>query len=248
LLSSENPNRGFKMRRSSRTYTIRNDNVDLYEIKKNKLPCIECLVRPTCFREKKATKKAKYLRYTVELEEPCFEAFLIMDLIDLHADYFSVVCNRNDLQLDVDSLFNNAVCYFNKWHPKFINDVYFQFVYTSYFLFLNVIDRDPYYVKNGTETAYNYLGMIFQDYFKVIDWAINLYSKSINLTPNNSRSFENRGFCYLKKQDLNNGLADLNKSKIMSDGQDLKLNEIIKDVENRINGKIGKSEFDSLYI
>ena len=36
-------------------YKIMKNDVDIYNAEKHRLPCWNCLVRPTCFSEKKAT-------------------------------------------------------------------------------------------------------------------------------------------------------------------------------------------------
>ena len=63
------------------SYRITDKNVDVYQEFKNNLPCINCNNSATCFSEKQATKRAKYLKYTVELSDPCPEAKLEMDQI-----------------------------------------------------------------------------------------------------------------------------------------------------------------------
>jgi hypothetical protein len=246
-LKTENRKRGYKMDRDPRTYKITKNNVELYEAKKAKLPCNDCLVKPTCFKEHKATKKAKCLRYTVELKNPCLEALLIMDLINLSVNKHIINFSEDLSKCDMSILFDNAYKLFKTASDNTLNIIFKIHIDTSYFLFLNVIDRDPKYISNEFENAYVYLGLIFAKFFEDADAGIKLLSKSIELTPESSYSFNARGICYLKKKDLNSGLDDLKKAKIMSGGGDLVLNELIEDVENRINGKRGKSEFDMLY-
>ncbi len=96
------------------------------------------------------------------------------------------------------------------------------------------------------DNAYVYLGIIVQDAFKNIDFAIDLYTKSIELTPDDSLSFERRGFCRLGKKDLENALADLKKSGEMG-GYHPDLGEIIIDIENRLKGFKGNSKFNHFY-
>jgi hypothetical protein len=57
------------------------EEVDLYNSEKHKMPCWKCKVKKICFSEKKATKRAKYLKYTIELKKPCIEAILTLLLI-----------------------------------------------------------------------------------------------------------------------------------------------------------------------
>ena len=55
---------------------INKDVVDLYENYKKDIPCFNgaCLVAPSCCTVKKASKKAKYLAYTITLGKSCEEA------------------------------------------------------------------------------------------------------------------------------------------------------------------------------
>ena len=62
-------------------YKIMKDEVDIYNAEKHRLPCWSCVVRPTCFSEKKATKRAKDLRYTLNFKDPCIELILAIKLL-----------------------------------------------------------------------------------------------------------------------------------------------------------------------
>jgi tetratricopeptide (TPR) repeat protein len=227
------------MYRGPRTYKITNKNVEFYEAKKPNLTCSNCLVRPSCFYEKKATKRSKHLRYTVELKDPCIEALLKMELTRWAADDTLVIPVKKMHDLGIKKLFDDAVYYFHTGHSDFLK--------AAYLMFITVIEKDPQYISEDSDTAYQYLAMIFEDQFEDMDSAIKLYSKSIDLAPKDSLCFENRGFCYLKKKELKNGLADLKRAKSMNGGYHPDLKNIIDDLENRIMGITGNSAFDSLY-
>ncbi len=84
------------------TYKITDKEVDVYNENKHKLPCINCLVRANCFSEKQATKRAKYLRYTVKLNNPCPQAILIMGYIGFAA------MNKSYLVLSLEEMDNKV--------------------------------------------------------------------------------------------------------------------------------------------
>lgn len=231
------------------SFKITDKNIELYKSIRHKLPCFKdnCFVFSMCFKEKQATKKAKYLRYTVKLNDPCPQANLIMKYISSASVFPPLTISDLVLsiekmdEMDINELFDKAVIHFNSF--------FFLFKLASYFMFMKVIEEDPKYAKDGYD-AYFYLGWIFED-INQIDFAIELYTESIALNPDESFSFEKRGLCLLKKKDLKNALPDLKKAEAIAKGIDgyyLHLSALIKDAENRLNGFSGNSYLSAFYV
>jgi tetratricopeptide (TPR) repeat protein len=205
-------------------YRIMKDGVTVYNTEKHRLPCWNCLVKSVCFTEKKATKRAKYLRYTLRFEDPCVESVLAMDLIEFAASDLIIPLSQMD-ELDTPQLFDTAIIYFQSGVSDFINAAYVMFIF--------IVHRNAEYIREDYDNAYYYLGNIFHLYFKEIDFAIDLYSKGIDLTTKNSSIFENRGFCYLEKNDIVNALNDFKNAKDIDGGTHPDLEKIIDEIENR---------------
>jgi len=223
-------------------FIITDKNVEFYKSVRHKLPCLNgnCALSSSCFKEKKATKKAKYLRYVVDFNNPCPQAILIMEYIRFAPTTSNLELSIEEMdEMDISELFDNAVKYFNSSR---------EFRMTYYFMFIKVIIKDPKYVKDDYD-AYFYLGRLFER-FEEIDFAIDLYTQSIELNPDESLSFEKRGLCLLKQEDLKNALPDLRKAEAIAKGIDgyyLHLSALIKDVESRLEGFGGNSKLDAFY-
>jgi hypothetical protein len=198
---------------------------------------MDCLVKPTCFNERKATKKAKYLRYTVELKNPCIDAILKMQLIHFSKDNDLLIPFKRMDMMKTEYLFDYARNIFNQGEEK-----------TAYLMFVLVVERNPKYVSDESETPYLFLGMVFENQLNDFDIAIELYSKEILLTKGDPFALECRGFCHLRNKDLQMGLDDLKKSKSIKGYHNPQLHEIIQDIENRLKGQRGNVEFDSFYL
>jgi tetratricopeptide (TPR) repeat protein len=213
-------------------WKIKEDIVDIYNTEKHRLPCWNCIARPTCFSEKKATKRANYLRYTLNFKEPCIESILALNLIE---------CANSDLittlewidRTDIPELFDTAVTLYNSSRPKSI--------IAGIAMFICVTQRDPNYIRPGNYTAYHYLGYLYHGLsnLKQIDLAIELYSKGIELTPEEPSIIENRGFCFLLKDDLKNARNDFERAKKIDGGCHPDLANIINDIKNRQRGLRG---------
>jgi tetratricopeptide (TPR) repeat protein len=205
-------------------YKVMNDNVGFYNAVKHRLPCWRCVVRSTCFSEIKATKRAKYLRYTLRFETPCVESVLVMDFIEI-ANSDLIIELEIIEAFDIEKLFETAVNYYHAGDSTF--------KIKAYFMFICVVHRNANYVEQDYDTAYYYLGNIFYFIFKKFDFAIELYSKGIELTTKDSSIFENRGFCFLEINDQNNALNDFRKAKAIDGGYHPDLDKIIDELENR---------------
>jgi tetratricopeptide (TPR) repeat protein len=211
-------------------WKIEKDIVDIYNAEKHRLPCWNCLVRRPCFSERKATKRAKYLSYTLNFEEPCIESILALNLIECANSDLITTLERID-RFDISELFDTAVVFYNSYRLKS--------KITGFAMFICVTQRDPKYIRPGNYTAYHYLGYIFHEILKEIDHAIDLYSKGIELTPEEPSIIENRGFCFLKKNDLKNALDDFERAKKIDGGCHPDLANIIDDIKIRQRGLRG---------
>ncbi len=211
--------------------TFRNTNKNIRKNKKNKkkLPCIACVVRAACFSEKQATKKAKYLRFTLKFTDLCAEAMSVLRLINAAKD---LVMSFEEMEaMDIDNLFVKAVEYFNMNFGKY--DV------TSFFMFQTVIEKNPDYLspQNG-DNAYYYLASLYNNWIGYSDDAIEHFTKAVELAPYDCESFEKRGFCWEKKGDLKKALVDFKKAKEIDDNRGLihpDIDEIIKETELKIS-------------
>ena len=214
------------MSSNSMVYKITGKNVDVYIKNKHKLPCITCMVRATCFSEKQATKRAKYLKYTVGLKTPCPEAILIMDKIN--TSKYLVMSIYEMEAMNIDKLFDKAVSNFNT-HYK-------EYYLTSFYQFQTIVKKNPNYLNQDGDSAYWYFGMMYNGVNK-LDAAIEHFTKAIELNPNHCLSFEGRGFCWEKKGDFKNALIDFKKAKkINPDEVHPDIDEIIKRVKDQISG------------
>ena len=184
-------------------YKITDKNVDVYIKNKHKLPCINCIVRPTCFSEKQATKRAKYLRYTVGLKTPCPEAILVMDKID--ASQYPIISIFEMEAMNIDKLFDDAVNYF---HTQ-----YEEFYLTSFYMFQTIVEKDPNYLNEDGDNAYYYLGLMYDHVLNDLDAAIEHFTKAVELDPNDYLSFQGRGSCWEQKGDLKKAAIDFKKAK-----------------------------------
>ena len=212
------------------SYRITDKNVDVYKEFKNNLPCINCNDSVTCFSEKQATKRAKYLKYTVELSDPCPEAKLEMDqIINLARDLVTPLPKMNEM--DIDDLFDTAVYYYRY---RDLNTLF-----TSFFMLKKVIEKNPEYMndKDG-DNAHYYLAQLYRNLFKEpnLDAAIEHYTKGLELYPNDAVSIEARGGCWMGKKNLKNALADWKKALAIGHHGLGITSDDIKDIENRLKG------------
>ena len=217
---------------------IKKDNVDFYNAEKHRLPCWNCLVRKPCFDEKKATKRAKYLRYTLIFDKLCVESILAIYYL-FYANYDLIIPLFRIKKMPISDLFEIASNYINSSNMKMKK--------TGFVMAICVFHRNANYISKDYQTAYQLLGYFFQYALNEIDIAIEVFSKSIELTSKESLIFEDRGFCYLMKHDFDGALNDLSESVKNNGGYHPDLADIIKDVKDRQKGLRGNSYYDSYY-
>lgn len=76
-----------------------------------------------------------------------------------------------------------------------------------------LIIRDPEYKDKNGDNPYFYLGLIFSRNNETLDEAIDCFTKSTEIDPTDGSAYENRGYCWYKKGDLQQALADINYAK-----------------------------------
>ena len=163
-------------------YKITDKNVDAYEAYRDKLPCFAkfCAVTPLCFSERQATKRAKYLRYTVKFRDLCAEAFLIMHFIDMLPKVESdlEVSIKEMDKMPIDELFEESIYYFEgDLHDNS------KALWTPYFMLIKVIEKDPNFVDDYGENPYYYLGKIYSEIFGENTFVTNSFESSIKIEP-----------------------------------------------------------------
>lgn len=187
-------------------YKILKKDVKIYNAEKHKLPCWECVVRPTCFDEKEATKGAKFLRYTVQFKKPCIEAILAMDLINMANSNLLISTLDEINKMSISDLFKVGFEQFLLVEAGFIDGQ--EYGPEAYALFISLSQRKSNKFADNFASAYHHLGRIFRDYFKERDHAISLYSKAIKFRPEIPEYYEERGGCYHMIGDFKNALND----------------------------------------
>lgn len=214
------------MSSNSIAYKITDKNVDVYNDNKHRLPCINCIVRATCFSEKQATKRAKYLRYTVGLKTPCPEAISVMDKID--TSKYIVMSIYEMEEMDIDNLFADALNYFHIGIK--------EYSLTSFYMFQTIVRINPNYLHNGGDNAYYYLGLMYYLNLNKLDTAIEYFTKAVELNPNDCDSLLHRAYCWEEKGDFRKALIDFKTAKKI-DSCDLPPNieEIIRGLEVQIS-------------
>jgi len=217
---------------------IKKDNVDFYNAEKHKLPCWNCLVKTTCFNEKKATKRAKYLRYTLNFNTPCMESILAIKYL-IYANSDLIIPLDQIKRMPISDLFDTAINYILSSAGK--NKV------TGFVMMICVVHRDANYISYDNQTAYQSLGHLFHYTLNEIDIAIELFSKSVELTTKDTSIFEDRGFSYLKKNDFIRALNDFNEAIKNNGGCHPDLEYIIEDVKDRQNKLRGNEMYDVYY-
>jgi len=211
---------------------IKKDDVDIYNAEKHRLPCWECPVRPVCFSEKKATKRAKYLRYTVEFKTPCIESILAMGIINIaNSDLLITPLNEID-DMTISELSKDSFYLFTGIEGDLIDGP--KFGPEMYVMLILITQRDSNKFENDFANAYYSLGDIFQSYFKEIDHAIDLYSKAIDFKPEEPGILYNRGCCFFEKNDFKNALNDFKKVKEIDGEQLYDLADTIEECERMI--------------
>lgn len=235
------------MPNQSIVFKIFKNKVDFYNSEKPILPCWNCLVRPSCFNEKKAIKGQKNIVYFLRFSKPCIDSILAINY--LFFGKYSLVTLLNQVQnIPTPDLFLKA-----SNHILSENNINNNI--EGFFLMMCVFKRDANYISYNYKTIYKcYFGTVYQafGYFfhhtlKKVDFAIKFFSESIELTSKDSLIFEDRGFCYLKKNDFVRALNDLNVSLSNSGGHNPELKIIIEDAKKRQNGLRGNGKYDVYY-
>jgi tetratricopeptide (TPR) repeat protein len=143
-------------------------------------------------------------------------------------------------EMEIDELFQMAVGDFN--------DSDLQSVKTSYFMFKKIVERNPKFKGDDGDNAFYYMGRIHEHYLDEIDTAIQYYTRSLELSPDDVDSFENRGICRLRKKQYEMALKDIRKAKKLGGSQfDRDLDGIMKETKNRLNGGKPNKDYDEYF-
>lgn len=142
-------------------------------------------------------------------------------------------------EMGLEELFNEAVDFFNIGGAKI--------KLTSFFMFQNIIKRDPKYKSADGDNPYFYLGRIHDSNLKDMDTAIKCYNKSLKLFPKDTFTIERRGFCRLKKNKYDLAIKDLMKAKENGGGEFDDLEAVVKEAKKRLNGKKPNKSFDRYF-
>ncbi|WP_319408780.1 hypothetical protein [uncultured Desulfosarcina sp.] len=137
---------------------------------------------------------------------------------------------------EIDELFNDAINYFN------IGDT--DFMYTSLHMFHTVIEKNPDYIAKHNkkysylsdgDNAYYYLGILYQQNMDDLDSAINFFSKSVELSPDDYDSLFLRGVCWSDKNEHGKALDDFKMAKKLG-GNDVNydVDSAIEESEKRL--------------
>lgn len=105
-----------------------------------------------------------------------------------------------------------------------------------YAMFIRITQRGSDKFENELIFAYDRLGHFFHHYFEEIDYAIDLYSKAIDLNPErpDPDTLEARGDCFSMKNDYKNALNDYKKALEMDGEYNSYLANIIEEFERMI--------------
>ena len=155
-------------------------------------------------------------------------------------DDFNLVETFDEMnETEIDDLFREAVDFFHIGDAKFVK--------TSYFMFQNILERNPKYRSADGDNPYFYLGRIHDYYLKDKGTAIKFYTQSLKLFPKDTYAIECRGFCRLKKNKYDLAIKDLIKAKENGGGEFDDLEAIVKEAKKRINGKKSNKSFDRYF-
>ena len=210
-------------------HKIMKNEVDTYNAEKHRLPCWECVVRATCFSEKKATKKAKYLGYTVEFKKPCIECILEMDLINIAISGLLITPLHEIEDMNTSVLSEQIFELLMAIETDEIDRG--KFGPEAYAMCINLIQRDPNQYEGDFAYTYYCLGEIYFFCFQEIEHAIELYSKAIDFDETDPFVFLARGYCFYNIGDYTNALNDFKKT-IEIDRDLFDLGEEIEECEN----------------
>lgn len=213
----------------SSIYQIKKDGVDIYNAQKHRIPCWSCLVGPSCFNEKKATNRAKYLRYTIKFEKPCINCILAMDLINLAISGL-LITPLHEIEEIKTSELSKQIFELTDAIEKYEIDGE-KFGPEAYAKCISLIHRDPDEYEGDFAYAYYCLGDIFYFSYQEIEHAIELYSASIDYDNKNPHVLVARGQCFYHVGDYINALNDFKKTAEL-DGGLYDLCEEIEECEN----------------
>jgi tetratricopeptide (TPR) repeat protein len=148
---------------------------------------------------------------------------------------------------EINKLFEKAVSYFNQsGHEDTIKE--------ACNMFQKVIQKNPKFRTDDGghgDNPYYYMGRYHDYCLGDFETAKEYYTKSIELCPKDSASYECRGVCWLKANQYELALEDFRRATKYkgNSGEDMlpDLDGIIVEVENRLGGGKPNKEYDGLF-
>ena len=132
---------------------------------------------------------------------------------------------------DTDTLFFHALIY--------LNTSLHEYKKTAFVMFQEIVKRDPNYRSPDGDTAYYYLGNIGRMSLQKIEWAIEQYTKAIEIDPVDFWSLHSRGLCWIELENWEQALSDLNRALNLVGGDEKEIPDIefhIHAAKNKLAG------------
>lgn len=162
-----------------------------------------------------------------------------------HSDISDHSCNNVQIDtVEINQLFEEAVSYFNQSYENAVKE--------ACDMFQKVIEKDPEFRTHDGghgDNPYFYLGRYNEYCLGDWDTGIEFFTKSIELCPEDSASYECRGFCWLKTNQYKLALEDFRKAKKLKSKYDEgewvpDLDDLIIELENRLDGGKPNNKYD----
>ena len=166
-----------------------------------------------------------------------------------HSDFSNHSLRNFEMDMiDINKLFEEAVSYFNQSSQE-------DLIKKACYMFQKVIEKDPEFrTHNGghSDNPYFYIGRYYEYYLTDWDTAIDYYTKSIELCPDDYGSYECRGICLLQTNQFELALEDFRIAKELKNNDDEGemlpgLDGLIIEVENRLSGGIPEKKYDGYF-
>jgi tetratricopeptide (TPR) repeat protein len=150
-----------------------------------------------------------------------------MQKIDL-SDVSDLEMKQEEMdEIEIDELFQKATDYFNSGNVQSAKE--------AYFMFKNIVERNPKYHTVDGWNPYYYLAQFHAYFINDADTAIKFYNKSLKFFPDDEEVLTNRGFCRLSKNQYDLAIKDFKKAKEYN-SKYCDFDKIIQEAKNRLNG------------
>ena len=193
-----------------------------------------------CYKYKAFVKAGEKLSYDPEYLRKAEEYIhktleIVYSNQELNLNYTSSAYNLYSLYRNFPDLHNKALAELERIIYRYPDDKYlYQLRGVLHYIYIDSPDSflnalpDLIIASNGKEKSetvydvYDKIGIIYRDYYKDYDKAIDFFTKQINNYIATSsewaatKTYRNRGFVYLNKNDFQNAMADFNKAVEMT--------------------------------